>query len=127
MLKWIHVPGQADVSQITAIRYLHKLGYYVRTARRKPLLRQANIKRKKDWAHKMVGRPVTCWNTAIFSDESRFALFSDSQEFDLKRLQPTVKHGDFSVIVQGSIWSDGRSELVECKGNIKSSKYVFIL
>ena len=36
---------QADVSPRTAVRYLHKLGYYGRAARKKPLLRPANIKR----------------------------------------------------------------------------------
>ena len=50
-----------------------------------------------------------------------------SQEFDFKRLQPNVKHGDISIIVSGTIWSDGRSERVECQGNINSGKYVSIL
>lgn len=128
---------QADVSPRTAVRYLHQLGYYGRAARRKPLLRPANIKRRNDWARDMMARPQTFWNNVIFSDESRFALFSDSgrvwvwrlpsQEFDLKRLQPTVKYGGFSVMVWGAIWSEGRSVLVECEGNINSSKYVSIL
>lgn len=131
------IPTQVDVSPRTAVRYLHKLGYYGRAARRKHLLRPTNIKRRKDWAHEMVERPVTIWTTVIFSDESRFALFSDigrvlvwrlcSQEFDLKRLQPTVKHRGHSVMVWSAIWSDGRPELVECEGNINSTKYVSIL
>lgn len=131
------IATQVDVSPRTAVRYLHKLGYYGRAARRKTLLRPTNIKRRKDWAHEMVERPVTIWTTVIFSDESRFALFSDigrvlvwrlcSQEFDLKRLQPTVKHRGHSVMVWSAIWSDGRPELVECEGNINSTKYVSIL
>ena len=41
------IATQADVSPRTAVRYLHKLGYYGRAARRKPLLRPTNIKCRK--------------------------------------------------------------------------------
>ena len=68
-----------DVSLRRAVCYLHKLGYYGSSAAgRKPLLRQTNVRRGKDWAHEMVERSLTFWLTVIFSDESRFSLFSDS-------------------------------------------------
>ena len=84
MLSRIHVArlltlqSKADVSPKTAARYLHQLGYYGRAARRKPLLCPANIKRRNDWARDMMERPQTFWNNVISSNESRFALFSDS-------------------------------------------------
>ena len=53
------IAAQADVSQRTAIRYLHKLGYYGRATGKKPLLRPANIKRRKGWGYEIVERPVT--------------------------------------------------------------------
>ena len=40
------IATQADVSPRAAVRYLHKLGYYGRATRRKPLLRPPNIKRR---------------------------------------------------------------------------------
>ena len=108
-----------------------------KSCEKKTLLRPVNIKRRKDWAYDMVKRQLTFWTNIIFSGDARFALFPDSgrvwvwrlprQEFDLKRLQPTVKHGGFSVMVWGVIWSEGRSDLVKCEGNINSAKYVSIL
>ena len=132
-----------DVSKVvqrsprSIVRYLHQMGYYGRAARRKPLLRPGNILKRKQWASEMFQRPSEFWKTIIFSDESRFAQFSDSgriwvwrqprQEFCLNRLQPTVKNGGFSVMVWGAIWATGRSELVECQGNINAEKYIKIL
>ena len=73
----------------------------------------------------------------IFPGELRFSLFSDNarlwvwrlnnQELDIKRLQPTVKHGGYSGTVWDAILSDGRYELVECQEDIISVKYVSIL
>ena len=78
----------------------------------------------------MVERSIAFWMTVIFSDELRLSLFSDSgrvwvwrlsdHEFDIKRLQATVKCGGYSVMAWDATWSDVRSELVECQGNVTS-------
>ena len=121
----------------TVVRYLHALGYRGRAARRKPLLRPFNIERRKQWGSEMISKPLEFWDTVVFSDESRFAQFSDSgriwvwrlpsQEFSLRHLQPTVKFGGFSVMVWGAIWTAGRSELVVCDRNVNAEKYISIL
>ena len=126
-----------EKSPATVRRHLHTLGYNKRVARRKPLLRPNNILRRDNWAREMIEHDQEFWDTVIFSDESRFAQFSDSgrvwvwrktgEEFELKNLQPTVKHGGLSIMVWGAIWTGGRSELILCEGSINAAKYVEIL
>ena len=133
----------ADVAKMvkknprTVVCYLHAIRYRGRAARRKPLLRPFNIESRKQWGSEMISKPVEFSDTVVFSDESRFAHFSDSgriwvwglpsQEFTLRHLQPTVKFGGFSVMVWGAIWTAGRSELVVCDGNANAKKYISIL
>ena len=115
-------------------RYLGRLGDKGRAARRKSLLRSANIARRYRWAKEMIKKPLDFWQ-AVISDESSFTQFSCSgrvwvwrspdQEFWMNQLQPTVKLGGFSVMVWGAIWRDGKSELsivVVCEGCINSAQ-----
>lgn len=132
----LEVAIEADVSRKTAIRYLKKMGYNGRAARRKPLLSPANIQRRYTWSIEMLNKSVAFWHSVVWSDESSFQQFSTSgrvyvwrrpeQEFSLKHLQPTVKHSS-SVMVWGAIWYQGRSKLVVCEGHINSAAYIRIL
>lgn len=110
------------------------MGYYGKAARRKPLLRLANIKHGTIWVSEMMERHLAFWSTVILSDESQFKLFTDSRRLWVWRLchqepkmQPTVKHGNIFVMVWSVFLTDGRSKLIECQGNINLSKYVSIL
>ena len=73
----------ADVAKMveknpkTVVSFLHDLGYHGRAARRNPLLRPFNIERRKQWGSETISKTLEFWDTVIFSDESRFAQFSD--------------------------------------------------
>ena len=71
-----------------------------------------------EWAKELENISQSFWDTVLFSDESRFAVFSDSirvwvwrqphQAFDATRIQPTVKYGGgSSVRVWGAIFKAG--------------------
>ena len=74
------VPKMVDKNSRAVVRYLHALWYRGRAARRKPLLRPFNIEHRKQWGSEMISKPVEFWDTVVFSDESRFAQFSDSSQ-----------------------------------------------
>ena len=102
----------ADVAKMveknprTVVRYLHALGYRGRATRRKPLLRPFNIQRRKQWGSEMTSKPLEFWDTIVFSDESRFAQFSDSSRIWVWRVpSPRVFFVFFAASVASSqIW-----------------------
>lgn len=49
------------------------------------------------------------------------------QDFEMKRLQPTMTHTSYSLIVWRANWCHDRSELVGSDGNTNSGKYVSVL
>ena len=130
------IAQEASVSVKTARRYLKKLGYSGRVAKRKPLLSATNIAKRLAWAREMSHKPNDFWQSVIFSDESSFQQFPSGgrtwvwrrpdQKFQNKRLQPTVKHS-LGVLVWGAIWWNGRSDLIRCQGSVNSTAYCQIL
>lgn len=69
------IAKQFDVSPRTDLRYVRKLGFYERTAKIKPHLHPADIKRRKYWASERVVRLLAFWDTVTFLNESRFTVF----------------------------------------------------
>ena len=67
----------------------------------------------------MSAKPLNFWNTALWSDESKFNLFgsdgkvmvwrSEKEEFDPKYTVPTVKYDGDSITVWGCFCRSGVS------------------
>lgn len=64
-----------QISRITAVRHLHKLGYDGKAARRRPLLKSLNIERRKQRASEKLERPLS------FGNESSFLMSPPSPNF----------------------------------------------
>ena len=96
-----------------------------------------NAKRRYDFALQYVQQPIEFWMDVIWSDESKFELLSSGkrkytwrksvEEFKLKQLQPTVKHGGGSLMIWGCFSYHGVGKLKFIKGIMKGVDYVAIL
>jgi transposase len=92
-------------------RRLKAAGLPARVARKKPLLSEANIMRRYEWAKDHLNWTTEDWKKVLFSDESPFTLFQTGGKIYVRRradeaylpqcLNPTVKHGGGSI----NIWS----------------------
>lgn len=100
-----------SISKWTAQRILKRAKLFARRPAKKPLISKKNqrsrvafAKRHKDWT-------ANDWAKVLWSDESKFNLFSSDgirwvrrpkrQRFQIKYQVPTVKHGGGSVLVWG--------------------------
>lgn len=98
-----------SVSSRTIRRRLHEVGLKSFFAKKKPLLRAANIRKRLDFAKKYINMPKTFWDKVIWSDESKFELKNEkrrkrvwcepSQRLKSKNLTHTVKHGGGKLMV----------------------------
>ena len=116
---------------------LKTMGYNSRTVRLKPLLRAANIKKRLDFAEMYRMRNVAFWKNVIFTDESKYNVFSSDGKvrvwrqkntaYEQKNTKATVKHGGGSVMVWGCFAANGVGSLVFIEGNMNAAMYINIL
>lgn len=130
-----NVAGTHDVhvTPQTVRNILHKHGYKGRNARKKCLVSAANKKKRLNFAIKHSDKPQAYWNKVIWSDESKFELFSSNRQIkvwrkvnkslDPKNLAPTVKHGGGSVMVWGCMSAAGVGNLTFIDG--KMDQYIY--
>lgn len=127
----------AHLSAQTVRNILHKDGYNGRNAQKTCLVREANKKKRLNFAVKHSDKPQAYWNKVIWSDESKFELFSSNRQvkvwrkvntaLDPKNLVPTVKHGGGSVMVWGCMSPAGVGNLVFIDGRMDQHVYKNIL
>ena len=103
----------------TVYNVIKKSGYS-RVARIKPFISKANKIKRMEFAWKHVGKPISFWNSVLFSDEDKFNIFNSdgrvmvwrkpNAQMETKNLCPTVKHDGGNVLVWGCMSAAGEQE-----------------
>lgn len=127
----------AQLNPQTIRNTLKKAGYNGRNARKKGLVSKANKTKRLNFAIHHANKPQSFWNKILWSDESKFELFSTKRkvivwrkprtEMDPKNLVPTVKHGGGSVMIWGCMAASGAGKLVFIDGRMDQFVYRNIL
>ena len=99
----------------------NEIGLFGRIARKKPYVNKLNRGKRMKFANKMPQKPLQFWDTVIWSDESKFELFSSNgkvmvwrtskEAFNPQCIVPTVKHGGDSVMIWGCFTCRGVGKL----------------
>ena len=102
---------QLPISPRSTRRMLAKHGLHGRRPCRKPLLSRKNRLKRLQFARRHRNWDQLQWGRVLWSDESKFNLFSSDgvqyvrrpvgQRYDSRYQVPTVKHGGGSVMVWG--------------------------
>ena len=126
----------AYISECTIKRLANEYGLFGRVARKRPYVNKANRLKRLKFAKMMFVKSLNFWNTAPWSDESKFNLFgsdgkvmvwrSKKEEFDPKRTALTVKYGGGSITVWGCFCRFGVGNLVFLDCTVDMHYYVDI-
>lgn len=129
--------GGANISSSTVRRRLIVAGLSGRRPAKKPLLSKKNIKARLAFAQTHINWTPKDWKKVVFSDESKFNLFSSdgilyvrrpkNQRFNKKYICPTVKHGGGNVLVWGCFSAFGMGPIHRIVGKMDRFMYKDIL
>ncbi len=135
-LEVAEVEGQLVSSQTTR-HILQQVGLHGRHPRRKPLLKLAHKKARKQLAEDNLSKSMNYWNHVQWSDETQINLFGSDgvqhvwqrtgEEYQENCVLPTVKHGGGSIMAWGCTSAAGTGELRFIEGNMDYNMYCAIL
>lgn len=135
--KELQVGGVADICARTVRLRLCEVGLNGRVAAKKPMLRLYNITRRLQWARDHADWTTDDWERVLWSDESKFVIWTNSGRRWVRRrtgerLRPdcvneTVKGGGGKVMVWGCFCAQGVRPLKRIFGNMDGPMYKSIL
>jgi transposase len=125
------------VSPSTVKRVIHRHGFRACSPRKVPFISPESKKKRLAWAKAMIVKPKEYWRRVIWTDESKFNLFSSDgklwvwravgEAFDEKCTSKTVKHGGGNVMVWGCMSAVGTGNLALIDGKMYAPKYIKLL
>lgn len=134
--EFTHSSGK-QISVSTIKNRLKSFGLKGRIAAKKPLLRPQNKIKRLQWAKIHVTWTPRMWKKVLWTDESKFQIFSSKRRSFVRRFPgerllescvvPTVKHGGGSCTVWGCFAGDKVGDLVKIDGIMNKEVYKDIL
>ncbi|GFV92223.1 transposable element Tcb1 transposase [Trichonephila clavipes] len=126
-----------SVSAQTVRNVLHSADLKDRTPRKKPYISEVNRKRRLEFAMKYKNKPMHLWKKVIFSDESKFEIFTppsirkiwrnNKTALELQNVLPTLKHGGGNVMVWGCVALNGTCNLAFIYNKMSALAYIDVL
>ncbi|GFX19718.1 transposable element Tcb1 transposase [Trichonephila clavipes] len=126
-----------SVSAQTVRNVLHSTGLKTRTPRKKPYISEVNRKRRLEFAMKYKNEPMDFCEKVIFSDESKFEIFTppsirkiwrkNKTALEPQNVLPTLNHGGGNVTVWGCVAHNGTGNLAFIDNKMNALAYIDVL
>ncbi len=132
-----NVDEQAIPSKTTIAEFLREIGFERVKLKNKQFIREANVKKRFEFAKEGLAKGSGYWHRVIWSDETTVRsvpqgkMASEWVHKSVDRnnipINPQIQHGGISVMFWGCISIFGKGPLVPLSGNMKGPKYISLL